>query len=107
MPANDPLQHPAVGPHLQSGLAGWTMRDWISKGWKFNDKCWPFGHGDKRYEGATYILGPGSEVVTTVLKRTFAPPADYRVIPGKGGQRRSRRTSYRHRQQLSEARNPP
>lgn len=107
MPANDPLQHPAVGPHLQSELAGWTMRDWISKGWKFNDECWPFGHGDERYEGATYILGPGSEVVTTVLKRTFALLADYPVIPGKGVQRRSRRrTSYRHRQQLSEARNP-
>jgi hypothetical protein len=32
IPANDPLQHSAVGPHLQPELAGWTMRDWISKG---------------------------------------------------------------------------
>lgn len=108
LPTNDPLQHSTVSPHLQPELAGWTMRDWVSKGWKFNDEQWPFGHGDKRYEGATYVLGPGSEAVAAVLKRTLALLADYGVLTGNGVQSRPRRTTnFRHRQQLREARNPP
>ena len=47
------------------------MREWISKGWKFADKYWPFGHGAERHEGATHVLGQGREALERVIVHSF------------------------------------
>ena len=66
-PANDPLLHPGVAPYLQPEIKGATMKGWTEHGWKYTDSHWPFGHGDKRHIGATYVLGPGVQATTALL----------------------------------------
>ena len=65
---HDPLRHPAVKREIQPVLKGMSMRDWTAKGWKFTDENWPFGHGEQRYEGATYILGPLGVSTASLIK---------------------------------------
>ena len=49
---------------------GHSMREWIAAGWEYTDQYWPFGHGVKRHEGATYVLGPGREALGWVVTRS-------------------------------------
>ena len=66
-PANDPLLHPVVAPYVQPEIKGATMKEWTEHGWKYTDSHWPFGHGDKRYVGATYVLGPGGQAMKDMV----------------------------------------
>ena len=76
-PKNDPLKHSAVAPYVQPEISGWGMRSWIAIGWDFADEHWPFGHGEKRYEGATYLLGPSGQVLGGLLGRASRLALNY------------------------------
>ena len=79
------------------------MREWVANGWEFTDQYWPFGHGTKRHEGATYVLGPGREAlgwfvtrsvqfaVRYGLQASFNPRSDNRsrLLGASQGHRRS------------------
>lgn len=80
----------------------WTMRDWIDQGWDYNDRYWPFGHGNKRYEGASYVLGPGNEVIGKLLG-TAARVFSYSLINPRAGTAHHRRNAL-HQQRLRDAR---
>ena len=103
-PQNDPLKHPAVEPHVQPELEKITMRDWINQGWDYTDRYWPFGHGVKRHEGASYVLGPGSQVIGRLVvtaSRIFT-----RTIINPRASTKYHRKKEIHKQQLENARNP-
>ena len=70
-PANDPLLHPGVAPYVQPEIKGATMKHWTEAGWQYTDLHWPFGHGDKRHVGATYVLGPGSQALKNTWTTTL------------------------------------
>lgn len=58
-----PLGTPEVALHIPSQLREMRMKDWVEGGWKFTDKNWPFGRGEHRHEGATYVLGPVGDLL--------------------------------------------
>jgi hypothetical protein len=103
-PVNDPLKHSAVAPHLQSELASLTMQEWVSKGWKYTDEHWPFGHGAKRHEGASYVLGPAGDAFGKILTRAILLSNQRNRHHRPDDRARQER---RHRQELREAKNPP
>ncbi|MCJ1284138.1 hypothetical protein MMC26_003469 [Xylographa opegraphella] len=78
-PGNDPLKHPAVAPYVQEEISGWTMRDWIMAGWVFNDACWPFGLGEFRHEGASYLPGPSGQKLGEIFGRAGRLATSYGV----------------------------
>ena len=84
-PANDPLLHPGVAPYVQPEIKGATMKKWTEAGWQYTDSHWPFGHGDKRHVGATYVLGPGGQALKNILTTTL--PATLPAIVLCGTQR--------------------
>ncbi|GAB7351892.1 hypothetical protein MBLNU459_g2435t1 [Dothideomycetes sp. NU459] len=122
----DPLQHPAVRPHMQPEIEGYSMERWTSQGWEECDKHWPFGHGEKRHEGASYIMGPvGEELKDRLLgfalgTITMMKIVNHHKTPGSARrsmgyqlnhrrdmERMSRRNRYyNHRKQLDTAKNP-
>lgn len=120
LPPYDPLQHAAVKPHMQTEIKDYSMKRWLSQGWEECDKFWPFGHGEKRHEGASYVLGPLgeglkdnllglalasfriAELVSASKKPGRRSSADQRRIDNS----RRRNQNYRHRQQLDSAKNP-
>ena len=83
-PDNDPLNHPAVAPHVQQELKAFSMRDWVSAGWAYTDLYWPFGHGRQRNEGATYVLGPGRKALGQIMH--FA--AEFAMTKGRSSSKR-------------------
>ena len=115
-PANDPLLHPGVAPYLQSEIKGATMKEWTEHGWKYTDSHWPFGHGDKRHVGATYVLGPGVQAIKALL--TTSLPAIVHVgnlaaNPNQRTQRslqmakdKTRNARHRHQLRVAQARDP-
>ena len=107
-PSNDPLQHSAVAPNVQPELSGLTFRDWVAMGWEFTDQHWPFGHGAKRHEGATYILGPGGQTIERILTRGARVFVDYSSRRAVNRNRRWTEVSRRHwhQEQLQNAREP-
>ena len=84
-PGNDPLFHPGVAPYVQPEIKGATMKKWSEPGWKYTDSLWPFGHGDKRHVGATYVIGPGSQALKNILTTTL--PATLPAIRSYGTRR--------------------
>jgi Heterokaryon incompatibility protein (HET) len=67
---NDPLRDGEVAAFAPTELRGMSMHKWVSEGWAYTDKHWPFGHGSKRHEGATHVLGAVGEVAAMVTKAT-------------------------------------
>ncbi len=114
-PANDPLLHPGVAPYVQPEIKGATMKKWTGAGWEYTDSHWPFGHGDKRHVGATYVLGPGSEAIKVILTRTLPAMMTYGYLAANPTQRtqrslqeardRSRNAIHRHQLDVARARN--
>lgn len=89
---------------MQPELAGLTIEEWVSRGWRDTDDRWPFGHSTKRDEGAAYALGPGAEAIGKFLKGAIL----------LSNQRNHPRQPYDHAkeerrllQELREAKNPP
>ena len=111
-PANDPLQHPGVAPYVQPEIKGSTMKKWTEAGWEYTDSHWPFGHGEKRHVGATYILGPGSQAIKVILTRTLPAIVTCGYLAANPNQRtqrslqqaKDRTRNAMHRQQLEVAR---
>ncbi|MCJ1399500.1 hypothetical protein MMC11_002702 [Xylographa trunciseda] len=103
-PGNDPLLHFAVAPYVQDEISGWNMRNWITSGWEFTDAHWPFGHGEKRHEGASYVLGPSGQTLGVVLGRAGRLAASYGVRTTMNPRRRfkevSRDQAFRERLKL-------
>ncbi|MCJ1384682.1 hypothetical protein MMC17_007800 [Xylographa soralifera] len=99
---NDPLKHPAVAPYVQDEVTGWTMRDWIMAGWEFTDEHWPFGHGEKRLEGASYVLGPSGQTLGVLFGRAGRLAASYGVRTAINPRRTFKDVSrdQRHRERL-------
>ena len=85
-PAHDPLLHPAVAPYVQPEIEGATMKEWTAKGWKYTDSHWPFGHGDKRHVGATYVLGPASQAIKSMLPTSLPAIVDIGYLVAKPSQ---------------------
>lgn len=111
LPTHDPLQHPAVKPHMQSEIQNYSMKRWVSQGWEDCDKKWPFGHGEKRHEGASYILGPlGAGVKDRLVGVALASFSLAGVVGGWNvathGLTRMLNQEYAHRKQLDWAKNP-
>ena len=86
-PANDPLLHPGVAPYVQPEINGATMKEWSAAGWEYTDSHWPFGHGDKRHVGATYVLGPGGEALKALLTMTLPAIVSYGYLAANPKQR--------------------
>ncbi len=111
-PANDPLLHPGVAPYVQPEIKGATMRKWTEAGWEYTDSHWPFGHGDKRHVGATYVFGPGGQAVKVILTQTLPAIVTYGYLAANPNQRtqrslqqaKDRARDARHRHQLQSAR---
>ena len=111
-PANDPLLHPGVAPYVQPEIKGATMRKWTEADWEYTDSHWPFGHGDKRHVGATYVLGPGGQALKVILTRTLPIIISHGYLAANPNQRsrrslqqaKDRRRDAVHRQQLDDAR---
>ncbi|MCJ1315715.1 hypothetical protein MMC15_001035 [Xylographa vitiligo] len=99
---NDPLKHPAVAPYVQDEISGWSMREWIMAGWEFTDEHWPFGHGEKRLEGASYLLGPSGERLGIIFGRAGRLAASYGVRTAMNPRRSFKDISrdQRHRERL-------
>ena len=114
-PANDPLLHPGVAPYVQPEIKGATMKKWTEAGWEYTDSHWPFGHGDKRHVGATYVLGPGGQVIKVILTQTLPAIVNYGYLAANPNQRtqrslqqardRTRNATYRHQLNSARARN--
>ena len=85
--ANDPLLHPGVAPYVQPEIKGATIKEWSRAGWKYTDSHWPFGHGDKRHVGATYVLGPGGEALKAILTMTLPAIVKYGYLAANPKQR--------------------
>ena len=111
-PANDPLLHPGVAPYVQPEVKGATMKKWTDAGWEYTDSHWPFGHGDKRHVGATYVLGPGGQAMKVILTRTLPAIVSYSYLAANPSQRsqrtlqqaKDRTRDARHRYELEDAR---
>ena len=108
-PVNDPLLHPGVAPYVQSEIKGATMKEWTEAGWEYTDSHWPFGHGDKRHVGATYVLGPGGQALKALLTMTLPAVISVAVNSGQTSQRslqkaRDQTRDAMHRRQLEVAR---
>ncbi|CAF9941764.1 hypothetical protein IMSHALPRED_002885 [Imshaugia aleurites] len=111
-PANDPLLHPGVAPYVQPEIKGATMKKWTEAGWEYTDSHWPFGHGEKRHDGATYVLGPGGQAIKVILTRTLPVIMTYGSLAANPNQRtqrslqqaKDRARTATHRQQLADAR---
>ena len=111
-PANDPLLHPGVAPYVQPEIKGATMKEWTQNGWEYTDSHWPFGHGDKRHDGATYVLGPGGQAIKAILTTTLPAIISYGYLAANPNQRtqrslqqaRDRTRNATHRRQLQLAR---
>ena len=111
-PANDPLLHPVVAPYVQPEIKGATMKEWTERGWEYTDTHWPFGHGDKRHVGATYVLGPGGQAIKDILTTTLPAILNYGYLAANPSQRtqrslqeaRNRTRNATHRHQLKVAR---
>lgn len=111
-PANDPLRHPGVAPYVQPEIKGATMKKWTEAGWEYTDSHWPFGHGEKRHVGATYVLGPGGQAIKVILTRTLPAIVTYGYLAANPNlrtqrsvqQARDRNRNAMHRQQLQDAR---
>ncbi|MCJ1387786.1 hypothetical protein MMC18_000629 [Xylographa bjoerkii] len=99
---NDPLKHSAVAPYVQPEINGWTMRNWIMAGWEFTDEHWPFGHGEKRHEGASYLLGPSGQTLGVIFGRAGRLAASYGVRTAINPHRRFKDVSrdQAHRERL-------
>ncbi|KAK3671313.1 hypothetical protein LTR78_008773 [Recurvomyces mirabilis] len=68
---NDPLSAGNIRQHIeQEHLRNLPFRDWISQGHIHQDASWPFGKSEDRHEGATQVVGPASEYLLGVAKRT-------------------------------------
>jgi hypothetical protein len=109
-PHNDPLEHISVKSHVQPELAGLTMKEWVSKGWKYTDENWPFGQGQKRHEGASHVLGPVGDTLGVILQRAMrlSLTVAARTQAGRTPADRSRAMrDFRHREALKHAKNPP
>ena len=78
-PANDPLLHAGVAPYVQPEIKGATMKNWTEAGWQYTDSHWPFGHGDKRHVGATYVLGPGGQALKNILTTKLPTIMNYGI----------------------------
>ena len=115
-PANDPLLHPGVAPYVQTEIKGATMKKWTESGWEYTDSHWPFGHGDKRHVGATYVLGPGSQAIKVILTRALPTIMTYGFLAANPNQRtqrslqkakdQTRNARYRHQLEVARARDP-
>jgi hypothetical protein len=109
-PQNDPLQHVSVSSHVQPELAGLTMKEWVSNGWKYTDENWPFGQGQKRHEGASHVLGPAGDKLGVVLQRVMrlSLTVAARTQTGRRPADTTRLTrDFNHRERLRLAKNPP
>lgn len=110
-PANDPLLHPVVAPYIQPEIKGTTMKAWTEHGWKYTDSHWPFGHGDKRHVGATYVLGPGGQAIKAILTTSLPAIVNIGYLAANPNQRtqrslqeaRDRTRNAMHRHQLKDA----
>ena len=110
--ANDPLLHPGVAPYVQPEIKGATMKNWTEAGWEYTDSHWPFGHGDKRHVGATYVLGPGGQALKVILTTTLPAIMNYGYLAANPNQRtqrslqkaRDQTRDATHRRQLEVAR---
>ena len=102
-PANDPLLHPGVAPYVQPEIEGATMKKWTEAGWEYTDSHWPFGHGDERHVGATYVLGPGGQAMKTLLTHTLPTIVNYSYLAANPNQR-SQRSLQRAKDQSRDAR---
>ena len=111
-PANDPLLHPEVAPYVQPEIKGATMKKWTEAGWDYTDSYWPFGHGDKRHVGATYVLGPGGQAIKVLLTRALPTIVNYSYLVANPDQRsqrslqraKDRTRNAKHRYELEDAR---
>lgn len=113
-PAKDPLLHPGVAPYVQPEIKGATMKEWAEHGWEYTDSHWPFGHGDKRHVGATYVLGPGGQAIKDILTVTLPAIVHYGYLAANPNQRtqrslqqardRTRNATHRHQLKVARAR---
>ena len=115
-PANDPLLHPEVAPYLQPEIKRATMKEWTEHCWKYTDSHWPFGHGDKRHVGATYVLGPGVQAIKALLTTSLpamihagnlvANPNQRTQSSLQMAQDETRNARRRHQPRVAQARDP-
>jgi hypothetical protein len=109
LPIHDPMRQPAVASHVQPELTGLTMQEWVSKGWKYTDENWPFGHGNQRHEGASYVLGPAGDTLGKALKRTILLTTA--IHQNRSSRQPKRETeimrNHRQRHRLEDAKKPP